>query len=190
MFQKLEAKGLLKDSVVIVTGDHGIEWNDLGLNYWRYGSNFGPYQIKVPFVWMAPDSDQLHVNQITSHHDVVPTLMAHYLGTTSPIANYGIGMNLFDPKPRDFVISSGVYHQGLVYQDKVVELRQDGYYHVYDSTYHKTNIDVNYQDVVKGLELLSYQQRLKQPFRRFKKRCSRPTLEQHLQVASLAAKID
>jgi uncharacterized protein len=155
MFKKLAAKDLLKDSIVIVTGDHGIEWNDLGLNYWRYGSNFGSYQIKVPFVWIAPDADQLNVNQITSHHDVVPTLMEHYLGATSPIASYGIGMNLFDPMPREFVLSSGVYHHGLVYQDKVIELRQDGSYHVYDNNYQEIEIDVNYQDILKGLDLLS-----------------------------------
>jgi membrane-anchored protein YejM (alkaline phosphatase superfamily) len=44
----LESRGLLENSVVIVTGDHGQEFNDSGQNYWGHASNFTRFQTGVP----------------------------------------------------------------------------------------------------------------------------------------------
>ena len=46
---EVEARGLLKNSVVLITGDHGQEFNDNRRNYWGHDSNFTPLQTGVPF---------------------------------------------------------------------------------------------------------------------------------------------
>ena len=39
---------LLDNTVIIITGDHGQEFNENKKNYWGHGSNFSDWQIKVP----------------------------------------------------------------------------------------------------------------------------------------------
>lgn len=46
----LMGRDLLDHTVVMITGDHGQEFNDYGKNYWGHGSNFGDYQLRVPMV--------------------------------------------------------------------------------------------------------------------------------------------
>src|SRR5690606_36293306 len=36
---ELRARGLLEHTIVLITGDHGQEFNDTGLNFWGHGSN-------------------------------------------------------------------------------------------------------------------------------------------------------
>src|SRR5690606_25945071 len=54
VLDNLEQRGLLETTVVIVTGDHGQEFNDLGQNFWGHNSNFARYQLQVPLVIAAP----------------------------------------------------------------------------------------------------------------------------------------
>ena len=46
----LRDKKLLSNTVVVVTSDHGDEFNDSGLNYWGHNGNFSQAQIKIPLV--------------------------------------------------------------------------------------------------------------------------------------------
>jgi membrane-anchored protein YejM (alkaline phosphatase superfamily) len=39
---------------VIVTSDHGEEFNDTGKNYWGHNGNFSPYQVAVPLLVRGP----------------------------------------------------------------------------------------------------------------------------------------
>ncbi len=50
LLDDLRAQGLAEDTIVLVTGDHAEEFNDLKLNYWGHNGNFSDYQLQVPFV--------------------------------------------------------------------------------------------------------------------------------------------
>lgn len=106
VFADLKQKKLLKNTVIIITGDHGQEINDNKLNYWGHNSNFTKYQTKVPLIVHWPGKAANTIDQLTSHYDLVPTLMKNLLHVSTDPKTYSIGRDLFstDLKPLDAVI--------------------------------------------------------------------------------------
>ncbi|MDX1803440.1 MAG: sulfatase-like hydrolase/transferase [Alcanivorax sp.] len=91
----LKEKGLLDNTIVIVTGDHGEEFMENGR--WGHNSAFHNQQIHTPFVLHVPGEGARVVNAPTSHLDIVPTLMP-LLGVTNPPADYSVDAhNLLKP---------------------------------------------------------------------------------------------
>ena len=103
----LEKAGLDDDTIVIVTGDHGEEFNDSGLNYWGHNSNFSRWQTQVPLVVHWPGRPPHEHHGITSHLDVVPTIMGRVLGCSTPVEAYSNGFDLFAPGRPQFVSVGG-----------------------------------------------------------------------------------
>ncbi|MCE9595442.1 MAG: sulfatase-like hydrolase/transferase [Planctomycetes bacterium] len=62
-----------KNTVVIVTGDHGEEFAEHG--HWGHTSNFAPEQTRVPFLMRGPGIAAGVEARPTSHLDVAPTLL-------------------------------------------------------------------------------------------------------------------
>ena len=98
VLNKLKETGDLENTVVIITGDHGQEMNDNKLNFWGHNSNFTDAQVKVPFAIFGPGINKLDTKwssqSLTSHQDVVPTVMKHYLGVTNDVKDYSVGEDL------------------------------------------------------------------------------------------------
>jgi membrane-anchored protein YejM (alkaline phosphatase superfamily) len=96
----LRERGVIDQTCLVVTGDHGQEFNDLGLSYWGHNSNFAQYQTHVPlFVRRAGLAPGTRAH-LTSHFDVASTLLSDVLGCTNPPADYCVGRNLFDDADR------------------------------------------------------------------------------------------
>jgi membrane-anchored protein YejM (alkaline phosphatase superfamily) len=97
---RLERDGLLTNTVVIITGDHGQEFNDTGRGLWGHNSSFSRVQTDVPFLLHWPGRAPGVVDYPTSHLDVAPTLLREALGCAAPLEDYCNGKLLFDPAPR------------------------------------------------------------------------------------------
>jgi membrane-anchored protein YejM (alkaline phosphatase superfamily) len=95
LLDSLRDTGQLDNTIVMITGDHGQEFDDVGKNYWGHNSNFSDYQIKVPMVLHWPGKAAMTETAMTSHEDVAPTLMKHMLGCQNPLADYSTGRSLF-----------------------------------------------------------------------------------------------
>lgn len=87
------------NTVVLITGDHGEEFNDLGRNYWGHNGNFSDYQLRTPFVLHWPGEPPRTIDRPTSHEDFVPTVMRHALGCRNDLTDYSTGLDLFEPLP-------------------------------------------------------------------------------------------
>ncbi len=103
-----ERRGRLKNTWVIITGDHAEEFNENGLGYWGHGSNFSRWQTQTPMIVRAPGQTVGKVEQRMSlHQDVVPTLMNHGLGCASSVSDYSHGADMYAlPEKRGTLISS------------------------------------------------------------------------------------
>ncbi|WP_188248537.1 DUF3413 domain-containing protein [Stenotrophomonas maltophilia] len=108
LLDDLRAQGLAEDTIVLVTGDHAEEFNDLKLNYWGHNGNFSDYQLQVPFVLHWPGKAAGHDARTSSHEDWVPTLMRHALGCENALSDYSTGQDLLaEPQgPRALVVES------------------------------------------------------------------------------------
>ena len=132
----LKEKGLLKNTWVLISGDHGQEMNDSHQNFWGHNSNYTDYQTQVPLVVYRPGQTETHTeNYSTSHYDIAPTLLQEVFGCTNPAGDYSIGQNLFDPTPRPFFVFSSYTAKAVRVGDGIIVLQNLGGVEQYDSHY-------------------------------------------------------
>lgn len=94
LLQAVEESGQAGNTIILVTGDHGEEFNDLGQNYWGHNGNFADPQVQVPFVLYWPGQAAGRDARASSHMDWVPTLLRHGLGCENPASDYSTGEDL------------------------------------------------------------------------------------------------
>lgn len=135
LLQELERKGYLDRTIVILTGDHGKEFNELKKNYWGHNSNFSIYQVKVPLVIYWPGKGFAQYGYRTSHTDVVPTLMQEALGCQNSPEAYSTGVNLFEGQEARILPVDSWSSRALVRQDRTIVLQSYGDMEVYDKAY-------------------------------------------------------
>lgn len=121
LLDAVNRQGGLKNTWVIITGDHAEEFNENGLGYWGHGSNFTRWQTHTPMIVRAPGGVTGVEKKMSLHQDVVPTLMQSALGCASPSEDYSHGKHLFKlPESRGTVIASYMGSAYLI-EGKVLE---------------------------------------------------------------------
>jgi membrane-anchored protein YejM (alkaline phosphatase superfamily) len=119
MLSQLQQQGLGEQTIVVITSNHGQEFNETQSNSWGYGSNYSPYQVQVPLVLAWPGIDSQPQEQASSHLDLVPTLMKGMLGVRNPPRDYSTGRSLFDTSPRNWLLA-GDQNDFAIYQDNTI----------------------------------------------------------------------
>lgn len=119
VFDYLKDKNLLDSTIVVLVGDHGEEFMEHG--FWGHNSTFVDEQVRTPLVIYAPNQAAKVVNRLTSHSDIVPTIMP-MLGVTNPNSDYSIGINLLSNETRDHTYIAD--WDKLAYVDKDVKIVQ------------------------------------------------------------------
>ncbi|WP_305373293.1 DUF3413 domain-containing protein [Photobacterium leiognathi] len=136
VFADLKAKGVLNNTIVVISSNHGTEFNETGNNTWGSGSNYSKYQIKVPLIIHWPDHAAQEVTRLTSNLDVVPTVMESLLNVATAPSNYSSGVSLFDQNDNRRWILSGNDDDIVVVQKKqTTVVDKYGNYNVYDNNY-------------------------------------------------------
>lgn len=98
----LDKQKLLDSTIIIVTGDHGEEFNESG--FFGHTSAFSEQQVKVAFLLHLPGSTPQSLTHLTSHLDIAPTLLG-LLGCTNLSSDFSHGQSLFENRP--FVVTAG-----------------------------------------------------------------------------------
>ncbi len=73
LFEHLRQSDELGKTIVIVTSNHGMEFNESGNNHWGANSAYSDYQLRVPMVIHWPGQQPQRISTLTSHMDVAPT---------------------------------------------------------------------------------------------------------------------
>lgn len=119
IFEYLKQHQLLDNTIVVLLGDHGEEFMEHG--FWGHNSTFVDQQVRTPLVIYKPGMQPLVSNQLTSHMDVVPTLMP-LLGVSNPSSDYATGYNLLAGEKRTHTYISD--WDRVVYVDDDVKITQ------------------------------------------------------------------
>ncbi|MDX1303750.1 DUF3413 domain-containing protein [Photobacterium sp.] len=136
IFEELAAKQELDNTVVIITANHGTEFNETGTNSWGANSNYSQYQLKVPMIIHWPNQVAAEINRPTSHLDVVPTVMESLLNVSSSPNIYSSGVNLFEEHPkRRWILAGDSRDIVVIQQNRTTVVDKYGNYRVYDNNY-------------------------------------------------------
>ncbi len=150
VLKDLERKKLLDKTIIVITADHGQEFNESKHNYWGHGSNFTKYQIQVPLVVYWPRKDKAVYTHMTSHLDVVPTLMENVFQCKNAYADYSNGRSLFDTSKRKWAYSGGFQNSlAIIEPDRITATYPVGTYEIYDLSFTKIKNAKLHFDVIK-----------------------------------------
>lgn len=131
----LERRGLLDDTVVIITSDHGEEFDDSGAGLEDHGSGYTPYQLQVPMIISMPGRTPSVYRHRSSHYDLVPTLMQDVLGCSNPPSDYSSGRNLFSGQDWDWILAGSYYNYAVLEPDQITVTYPNGSFEVRDWNY-------------------------------------------------------
>lgn len=124
----LQAKGLLKNTIVIITADHGEQFDDEHMGYWSHASAYTPYQLHIPLLVYWPGKRPQHRQYFVTNHDVVPTLMQTVLACRNPLQDYTTGYSLFSNQPRPFFVAGSYTDYAVVTPTLVTRIYPNGDY--------------------------------------------------------------
>ena len=119
IFEYMKTHQLLDNTIVVMIGDHGEEFMEHG--FWGHNSTFVDPQVRTPLVIYAPGMKPLVSDQMTSHMDVIPTIMP-LLGVTNPTSDYATGYNLLAGEKRNHTYISD--WDKVAYVDDEVKITQ------------------------------------------------------------------
>jgi membrane-anchored protein YejM (alkaline phosphatase superfamily) len=123
----LQRRNLLEHTVVIVTSDHGMEFDENGQGFSGHGTSYSAYQMQTPLVVRWPGRSPGHVGRRTSHNDVAPTLIAGLFGCLNPPSDYASGHDLFSDAPWDWLIAGSYSDFALIEPERVTIVYPTGY---------------------------------------------------------------
>lgn len=118
----------LDNTIVVITSDHGEEFNDHKMNYWGHTGNYSDTQVHVPLYVYLPDHQPEQINYRTTHYDIVPTLMNELFDVKGNTQSYSVGRDLFDNcVPRDWFIAGSYYNYALVGKETMLVVNPGGH---------------------------------------------------------------
>lgn len=132
VLQQLEQSGQLNNTIIVITSDHGQEFNDNHKGYWQHGGNFTDYQIRTPMmIFDASKAPQKYTAQ-TLHYDLAPTIMQHYLGVRNPMSEYSFGCDMYRPKTRKSFICGYNQRFAVIEPNQITNIYPSGLFDVTD----------------------------------------------------------
>ena len=123
----LKRRKLFDQTVIIVTSDHGMEFNENGLGFTSHGTAFSDLQLRTPLVVRWPGRPPGRVDRRTSHNDVAPTLITELFGCANPPSDYSSGHSLFSDAQWDWLIAASYEDFALIEPDRVTVVLPSSY---------------------------------------------------------------
>ena len=148
----MERRGLLDDTVVMITSDHGEEFGESSAKLERHGSGYTRYQLVIPMVLAWPGRERgVAYDHRTSHYDVAPTLVQDLLGCSNPAVDYSVGQNLFEGRAWDWMVAGSYFNYAVLEPDQVTVTFPNGLYEVRDWDYRLREAPVFRGDVLEAV---------------------------------------
>ncbi|MBA4386852.1 MAG: hypothetical protein C0404_02655 [Verrucomicrobia bacterium] len=99
----IRSSGQAGNTIVVVLGDHGEEFMENG--FFSHNSGFDDYQVRTLCLMSIPGVSPRVSTNLTSHVDIVPTIMEH-MGCENQVADYSHGRSLLTGPPAEWVFSA------------------------------------------------------------------------------------
>ncbi|OCG26228.1 hypothetical protein A9G45_11130 [Gilliamella sp. HK2] len=160
VYDELVKSNSLEDTIVVITGDHSQEMNDNKLGFWGHNGNYTDAQTKVPFIIIGgKELEKIKGNsrKLTSHEDVVPTLMKHYLYVKNDISDYSTGYDLFSSiVDRNWLLMSNYSSYAVKTSSNIYLVNRLGISHHMDLHNREINETPNYQYIYEAMNHMRY----------------------------------
>ncbi|MFV0450132.1 MAG: DUF3413 domain-containing protein [Vibrio sp.] len=137
LFTKLNELQFLDNTVVVITSNHGIEFNETKTNSWGANSNYSRYQLQVPMVVHWPGKVAGVYHHRSSHLDLPVTIMQDLLGVSSNPSDFSSGRNLFNEAKRKWILAGDSRELALITDEQTTVVDKFGNFKLYDDNYQR-----------------------------------------------------
>lgn len=120
LIKSLKSKNQLENSIVIITGTHALSFAK------NSSAQSTISNAHVPLVILWPGENAGQISRMTSHLDIVPTLMEKSLGCQSNANLYSSGQSLFDDSERQFLLSGDLNKYVVYEKERITQFSNDG----------------------------------------------------------------
>jgi len=152
LYKKLNQANLLDSTIVIITSNHGTEFNETKTNSWGSNTNYSPYQLKVPLIIHWPGRIANVYTHKTSHLDISVTLLQDLLGVSSNPFDYSSGRNLFSESPRKWIIAGDARELALITDKNTTVIDKFGNFKIFNKNYKREkNVNPTLPVLMQGL---------------------------------------
>ncbi|PJD95324.1 MAG: sulfatase [Legionella sp.] len=155
LLKAIKDEGYWDNSIVIITSDHGQEFNENHQNYWGHASNYSVYQTKIPLLIHWPKQSSRKIAYRTSSYDLMPTLATRLFHCTNPRSDYSIGQDLLtatDRKP--FIIAGSYATTGIIEPDRLTTIHTSGAISMTDQYLMPLSLSLLRKSIVRDVLLL------------------------------------
>ncbi|MBI6548222.1 LPS biosynthesis-modulating metalloenzyme YejM [Xenorhabdus lircayensis] len=132
VLEALKNKGILNKTIVVITAKQ----NEGATGYpakWFTGDKFNREQLHVPLIIHWPGTPAQIIDKLTSHQDVMTTLMQRLLHVSNYPEDYSQGEDLFNAQRENPWLITGDDGSLIITTAKnTVYISKDGEYHLYD----------------------------------------------------------
>lgn len=143
----------INNTIIVITGDHGKEFNESKKGYWGHNSNYSQYQTRVPLIIYWPNTERTFYQGQTSHYDIAPTLVKDALGCHNDVKDYSSGQSLFNKQDSDWLILGRDGYYAIKEKEQLNELDRLGNFTIFDNNYQEIpNGKLNMQHVMQAME--------------------------------------
>ena len=135
ILKAVERAGGLKDTAVLVMGDHGEAFFETG--YHGHNRAYSAGEVKVPLVFYVPGRAPSAVKFPTSHMDIVPALMK-LIGVKNPPADYSSGTDILAASAPPFTAAFSWDTSALIKDERALVMPLEAYkggLKLYDADY-------------------------------------------------------
>ncbi|MDE9461609.1 LPS biosynthesis-modulating metalloenzyme YejM [Xenorhabdus bovienii] len=132
VLETLTNKGMLDKTIVVITAKH----SELPTGHspkWLTGDKFNREQIHVPLIIHWPGTPAQVINKLTSHQDVMTTLMQRLLHVSNSPDDYSQGEDLFTAqRDNPWLITGDDGSLIVTTATNTIYLSKNGEYYLYD----------------------------------------------------------
>lgn len=127
----LQRDNRLQNTIVIVTANYNNQGK--AENEWLDGKRFNRDNMQVPLFIYWPNTPAQQINKLTSHQDVMTTLMQRLLHVSNPPDDYSQGEDLFSVKRTYPWVITGDNDDVVITTDNAtLYIDQNGQFNIYD----------------------------------------------------------
>lgn len=137
LFTKLTELELLDSTVVVITSNHGTEFNETKTNSWGSNSNYSRFQLQVPMIVHWPGRVAGVYNHRSSHLDFSVTIMQDLLGVSSNPSDFSSGRNMFNEAKRKWILAGDSRELALITDEQTTVIDKFGNFKLYDDNYQR-----------------------------------------------------
>ncbi len=116
IIQALKDHGEYQNTIIVVVGDHGEEFAELG--HFGHCSGLNRFQTQTFGLLHLPGASPGVVDHLTSHVDFVPSVLT-WMGITNALGDYTTGLPIQGPEARKQALLAGWQDTAVVKPDSV-----------------------------------------------------------------------